>query len=413
MSMNTRTILIVEDWPRARAAEVAMAQSYARASLAIAEPLAAVTGEIGDAFDIQWMPPGRQFLIGTIDDEPTEMDFTVTARHAEICNRQLQDLRARAAAGEGDVPYFDFNHDDDKRSGEPEELYWAGDHPRLGGIRARGKWSGSGKQSLVNRDYRRFSPEWIPDKKRGGEPIGVGVNLGGLVNRAAFRKIQPVVAKDAGGRKNNNTNGDTDMTREEFKALLDEGLKPITERITNLETASRATAKDPAGNGAAAAQPGALTEAKITQLVQSAVETAIRPINEREASHAKARAKSAVQAHVGRGAIAPEDADTIGFYEKNYLADADGTEKAMAKLPGRRFQPVTPGAAGTVTGSTGPDQEIRAAAKETQKRNPNLKSETEAVEAHLCTPQGNAAYQAYRSQLLSGASGLPTRMVNK
>lgn len=183
--------------PVARASE-ALTGLIARARFVSIEPLPAKAGPIGDAFDIQWMPPGRQTPNGSIDGEPFAMDFIVSSRHADICNRELQARRAQAAAGEGDIPYFDFNHDDAARSGEPELLYWAGEHPKQGGIRAKGKWSGSGKQALINRDYRRFSPQWTPNKGRGGEPLGIGVNLGGLVNRAAFQGIQSVIAKSAG-----------------------------------------------------------------------------------------------------------------------------------------------------------------------------------------------------------------------
>lgn len=97
---------------------------------------------------------------------------------------------AVAASGEGDHPYFDFNHDDKEASAHPKAVRWAGDDPRQGGIRAQVDWTGAGKRAVLGRDFRRFSPSFYVDEK--GEITGIPVNAGGLVNRAAFRRISPV-----------------------------------------------------------------------------------------------------------------------------------------------------------------------------------------------------------------------------
>jgi hypothetical protein len=52
-------------------------------------------------------------------------------------------------------------------------------------------WTGSGKAALLNGDYLRFSPQWVFHQKT-LEPLGLPCNLGGLVNRAAFKTIAPI-----------------------------------------------------------------------------------------------------------------------------------------------------------------------------------------------------------------------------
>jgi hypothetical protein len=155
----------------------------------------AVTPGKGNDFDIQWMPPGAQSITCHVDDQPTAMAFTVRPEHAEQLNRMLQLLIAKALAGQGDEPYIDFDHQDGRASGRPTEMYWGGNDSQKGGIRLKGTWTGSGKAAVAGGDYKRFSPEWTFHKDT-REPIGIGVNLGGLVNRAAFQGIQ-AVAKGA------------------------------------------------------------------------------------------------------------------------------------------------------------------------------------------------------------------------
>lgn len=153
--------------------------------------------------EIQWMPPGRHEVTGTIGGEPATVVVKVDAATAAILRRQLQDRRATAAAVQGDIPYIDLNHDDQEASGRILDMYWAGEDPVKGGIRAKVEWTGVGKRALLDQSYRRFSPSfYMPDAQ--GRISGAPINMGGLVNRAAFRTISPLplAAKDA-------ANGDT------------------------------------------------------------------------------------------------------------------------------------------------------------------------------------------------------------
>ena len=144
---------------------------------------------------IQWMPPGRHAITAVKDGEPFEMELEVNEALARRVGAMLQQYRDKAARGEGDLPFFDFNHNDAEASAHPLQMYWAGDDPRHGGIRARVQWTGAGADAIQRRTFRRFSPEFLTDDDR--NVIGVGINMGGLVNRAAFRKIQPIWSRDA------------------------------------------------------------------------------------------------------------------------------------------------------------------------------------------------------------------------
>jgi hypothetical protein len=64
-------------------------------------------------------------------------------------------------------------------------------------VRCKVDWTPDARDAIQKRIYTRFSPQFIPDDET-GEVIGMPVNMGGLVNRAAFKTIQPVAAKDFG-----------------------------------------------------------------------------------------------------------------------------------------------------------------------------------------------------------------------
>ena len=144
---------------------------------------------------IQWMPPGRHSITAVKDGEPFEMEIEVNEALARRVAAMLQHYRDKAARAEGDLPFFDFNHNDAEASAHPLQMYWAGDDPRQGGIRARLQWTGAGADAIRRRTFRRFSPEFLTDDDK--NVIGVGINMGGLVNRAAFRNIQPIWSRDA------------------------------------------------------------------------------------------------------------------------------------------------------------------------------------------------------------------------
>jgi len=151
------------------------------AKLVATLPGVALGGNNAVPNEIQWMPPGTHNINAMQGDKPVSKQINVTATAAKMLDAQLQDLRAKAAAGTEDLPYFDFNHNDDGASGYPLQFFWGGDDPVKGGIRAKVEWSGSGEEALQNRVYRRFSPSFLVNAA--GEVTGAPVNMGGLVKK--------------------------------------------------------------------------------------------------------------------------------------------------------------------------------------------------------------------------------------
>jgi len=143
---------------------------------------------------VQMFPPGEQTVTPSRADggEPDEIRLVIDEQTAADLEALRAELQAKADAGEGDAPYFDFNHDDSEASAWPKRIFWAGDDPLLGGVRAEVEWSAAGQAAVQGKTFRRFSPAFYA---AAGRVTGAPVNMGGLVNRAAFTRIQPLFAK--------------------------------------------------------------------------------------------------------------------------------------------------------------------------------------------------------------------------
>jgi hypothetical protein len=166
---------------------------------------------------VQMFPPGKQVVTPSRADgaEPQEIELNIDAQTAEVLEALRAELQAKADAGEGDAPYFDFNHDDGEASAWPKRIFWAGDDPLLGGVRAEVEWTAAGEAAVNGKTFRRFSPAFYAAD---GRITGTPVNMGGLVNRAAFTRIQPLFAKQPEDpQPETNT-----MTPEEITALQEE-----------------------------------------------------------------------------------------------------------------------------------------------------------------------------------------------
>lgn len=279
--------------------------------------LASATIAIGAGIpeDIQWMPPGRHTITPFVDGEAKEMEIVVDAELGATVEDQFRRLKASATAGQADLPYLDFGHQDGAAAAHVDSLYWGGDDPKTGGIRAKVVWTKAGRDALEGRCFRRFSPSWFSDPKT-GEFVGVGENLGGLVNRAAFRTIQPVVARRAD--QNTNASTMTEAEKLELKQLITAATEPLVSRLTALETKA-ASATQPAGQQ---------TDARLGD-----IDTRLKQIEAATKQTTVAAAKAAVAVHARRGAIPPQDAETVAFWEAQYQADPAKTEAVMAKLP--------------------------------------------------------------------------------
>jgi phage I-like protein len=143
--------------------------------------------------EIQWMPPGEHEITASRGGKPATLKVNVTAATADRIAGVHRGYVDAAASGSEDLPYLDFNHDDAEASGHPTAFRWGGDDPQQGGVRAKVTWTDSGHRAVVGKSYRRFSPSFYVNDS--GDVTGAPVNMGGLVNRAAFKRIAPIVAK--------------------------------------------------------------------------------------------------------------------------------------------------------------------------------------------------------------------------
>ena len=458
----------------------------ARASFATAEPLQAVNAEAAEG-NLQWMPPGPQDITCWVNGQPRRLQFTVTAAHAELLDAQLQRMLARAKAGRGDKPLTDYNHDDAAASGRPVRFTWGGDDPKTGGLRLGNKWTGKAKASIKDEEFDRFSPQWEFDENT-GEITGIGVNLGGLVNKAAFQNISQVQARDATGALAIGAAAETDADdpaecnaiaakahKASSKALV-AGPEDAVNAHTDAHKAhlAAADAMKAAGNkdeaathkdlaahhkskaleiaktnlaAASAAASSAnnppdekgITEEKqmndqeIATAVAKGVEAAIKPLGETisalgkkvealetsttaQTKEATAAAKSAVQKHVARGALAPQDTKAIAFWEAAHVANAADAEEQLGKIAVlNRGRVIPAGTNGTITGQAEePEARIIAAASGLRSKNPTaFASDAAALEATLRTKQGREDYEQFRNDIASGVARGKSVQVNR
>lgn len=345
--------------------------------------------------DIQWMPPGIHTIsVKTLKGEDKTATVNVTAATATAVQAAFATMLADAEASKGDKPFFDFDHADGIASAHPSEFYWAGDDAKAGGVRAKLTWTGAGKEAVQGKNYTRFSPIFIPLPDGTVVPAEGHANMGGLVNRAAFRTIAPVAAKQA------NNSAEVTPTDAQTKATTH-----------NMNTLLAALAKygivlaADAGDAVVAAKAGDL----ITQLATER-DTAKGELTTTRTSldaAVTAHATSVVDAAVAAGKIAPQDEATKGFWLSSLKSNAVA---AKAALDGLAVNPSLAGAivqakagAGVVTGApaaTGEDAFV-VAAKAHGAAN-KLGPDDALVDYAEKNPQ---AYEAYRERMKLGKKG--------
>lgn len=353
--------------------------------------------------DIQFMPPGRQTIAPLVEGKIMEMEVNVGPHYAAAFQECLEALQASARDGAGDLPFTDFNHEDGRASGHPQKFYWGGEDPKKGGVRLINEWTGSGEESLINRDFLRFSPQWLFHKDT-KEPIGMEVNMGGLVNKAAFKTISPVMASGKSvavtAAFSETKTESNKMTKEEVSQIFADALKPIGDRLTALETKA---------GGATAAASGAgniITLDQVKTALKDGITAELKPLSEKitaiEQNGVKASAKAAVQVHINRGAVPPGDAATIEFWEKAYIADAKSAEAQLAKIPGKANTRIINGRAhdSVATNSAEPEHAFMAKAKEYATTH-KITSEAEAIAKYADTVEGAEFYKEFRNKIAS------------
>lgn len=213
---------------------------------------------------IQLFPPGVHEVFPSNADpakKPQALKVTIDEQTAQVLEAKRAQYQAAADAGNGDAPYLDFNHDDREASAWPKKIFWGGDDPLLGGVRAEVEWSAAGDEAIKGKTYRRFSPAFFA---AGGKITGAPVNMGGLVNRAAFTTIAPLFAKETPKLESPEPpSTEPTMSEEEIAALKEENAKLKTQleeqgkQLEELTAAAKAAAeKDAEATVEAAAKEG-------------------------------------------------------------------------------------------------------------------------------------------------------------
>ena len=340
--------------------------------------------------EIQWMPPGRHTINASQNGKAVTRTVSVTAEGAARVQAALVDMLAAADRGEDAKPYLDFNHEDRDASAWPVEFYWAGDDPKKGGIRAKLEWSDPGKGAVTGKSYRSFSPSFFLDAK--GEVVGAPTNMGGLVNRPAFRRIAPISSKAGSGEPDADATAETTTEKNQptMKSLLailaKHGVIPSAEVEEASATSAVATYL--------AAQSALKTELDAVKAKLGTTETAL--VTAREA-----HAHSVVEAAVKAGRIEPKN-DALKAKFKKLIADDPTNEDLLPEAkatPGKVVDVKTgddPGATqAKANGESGAEHPFLAKAKEIS--HARKVSEADAMEA--AGREHQDLYKDYRAKL--------------
>lgn len=246
------------------------------------------------------MPPGRHRIRASQGGKPVSVEVAVSAATAAVLQTFLAAKMTAAAEGREDRPFFDFNHEDREASAWPTEFYWAGDDPLSGGVRARIDWSDAGKRAVEGRTFRRFSPTFHLDAS--GHVTGSEINMGGLVNRAAFKRIAPLFAAAP---------VDTEHEQPLMQTLIS------TLRSLSLVEASATEESD--------------LVSQVSRSV-SALKSQVSDLQANLATQARQRAESLVDAAVHAGRLPANYTDARGFWVDALIRDEAKAVKALDAL---------------------------------------------------------------------------------
>ena len=352
--------------------------------------------------DIQVFPPGKGVKF-TLQDYPgEEFEIDVDATVAAKANADLQNIYARASAGQGSKPFADKNHEDAEKTFTPLRYFWGGDDKIKGGVRVATDWTPFGADLVRAKAFSYFSGNFLFSKARKKFLGLLNENVGGLVNRPGFA-TQAAFAKAPS--TNNQTNNMTDQELKDAIANgITAGLQPFETRIAAVEAKAKASETATAAHASA--------DDKLTNAITTAVTAAIKPLETKITSfetaqkdELKARAKATVGKYIGRVGLAPQDTKAISFWENSFIADPATTEELLGKLPARAGAVRLTSAGGPQTGttSTEPEDVFMAKAKAYGEAN-KITDETQAFIAFGRTPEGAALQDEFRNKVRSVAS---------
>ena len=289
--------------------------------------------------ELQYMPPGRHRIRASQGGKPLSVEVAVDAQTAVTLQTFLAARLTAAAEGHDDRPFFDFNHEDREASAWPTEFYWAGDDPQGGGVRARLEWSDAGKRAVEGRTFRRFSPTFHLDAS--GQITGSEINMGGLVNRAAFKRIAPLFAaeiepSDSASVRPFNLNFPLRLAERASPEPVERASPEPVERVDTTPAAKPMQTLLSTLRTLSLIEASATEEldlvAQVTRSV-AALKSEITDLKSSLATHARQRAETVVDTAVRAGRLAAKDADSRSFWIDAVLRDEAKAVKALDALP--------------------------------------------------------------------------------
>lgn len=144
---------------------------------------------------MMYMPGGTHEITPSHKGKAVRVSVLADRAGAAALEAQRAAIVARGAR-----PFFDFGHKDEEASFWPERFLWQ-DVPTPA-IYCEGEWSDAGKAAVEGKQWRCFSPVFHVDDVK-GDPAriiclaGASPNMGGLVNKPAFRNIAPLFSAEA------------------------------------------------------------------------------------------------------------------------------------------------------------------------------------------------------------------------
>lgn len=337
------------------------------------------------------MPPGAHAINASRAGEPVSLAVNVNAEGAENAQKSFDAIMEMVQAGEEDRPYIDLNHEDREASGWPKGFVWAGDDPIKGGIRMKVEWSAAGKAAILGKTFRRFSPSFYVDQN--GIVIGAPVNMGGLVNRAAFKRIAPVWSKSASAVEDPANKPQHEEQEPTMKSLL-----TVLARQGLLQSADVDEATAVSQVSAALAERATQVTAKETELTQA--KTKLTDTEAKLDAALTLGATSTVEAAISAGRIPGQNDEVKAKWIA--LIKADPANAKLLPEPNEALKKVV-----SASSSKAADTKINAGAadqhpfmaKVAEYQATHKSSEAFAIEAVARTKEGAELYASYRESL--------------
>lgn len=303
---------------------------------------------------IQWMPGGVHEIVASQAGKPVRRRVLVDPATAAAAQ---QSLRRHLAAGR-QRPFLDFDHAGSQAAAWVQAFAWR-EEPEPG-VYVEVEWSEPGREAVMGRAYRAFSPSFFVDSGDPSRVTALPFVMGGLVNDPAFRAIQPLWARSGASHPISSTNVPMNKrnrlialltaisalqqeratlaakTGEDHTAAIQAkdseiNTKLVEARNLQQEIDAEQGSADAGGLKVEIADATAALAAKDSQIAELQAKLATEE-QERQ-KRAKADAEAAVRAAVERGAIPAADTALQAKW-RDRLAEDPGAAELLAAIKG-------------------------------------------------------------------------------